>query len=139
MAKEEPMWRSSQLKKKDPVGFNMEPTEKKEEKAQSHSAGKPSLCGVWEWLDQDFLMECVEQMKHPVEVDKKYPKDNWQTGVGDQAFIKARIESAQRHLTKLATSDIMKEARDDETNRHETAAVMANMMMVFHCLMGEKK
>jgi len=107
-------------------------------KAQSHSAGKPSLCDIWRWLDQDFLMECVGQMQHPVEATKKYPKDNWKNGVGDQDFIDARIESAQRHLTKLATAAIMKEARDDETSQHEAACVMVNVMMIYHSLFGGK-
>lgn len=151
MAKEEPMWRSAQLRGKNTVGFVMKEDGVDDEgkarmfiapdtdKAQSHSAGKPALCDIWKWLDQDFLMECVGQMQHPVEAMKKYPKDNWKKGVGDQDFIEARIESAQRHLTKLATSAIMKEARDHETSQHETACVMVNMMMVFHSLMGDKE
>lgn len=149
MAKEEPMQLSNYRSGEPPVfscdvrgsnvvGYNVKDKVEISSKAQSHSDGKPSLCDIWKWLDQDFLLECAEQMKFPVEVMKKYPKDNWKQGVGDEQFIKARLESAQRHLTKLINADIMKEARDDETNKHETVCVMVNMMMMYHSMFGGK-
>lgn len=103
-------------------------------KAQSKSEGKPRLTNIWKWLDEDFLLEVAEQMRQPVEVMKKYPKDNWKNGKGDEGFIDDRIESAQRHLRTLANSLDKKNARDFETHVHEAAAVTANMMIVFYSL-----
>lgn len=104
-----------------------------QEKAQSHSLGKKPLTNIWEWLDEDFLLAMAETMRIPVEVLGKYPKNNWKKGVGDKDFIKARLNSLQRHLVK----HIQGEFEDEETGQEHITMVAVNAMMIFHSLKGE--
>ena len=98
-------------------------------KAQSKSDGKPKYLDIFRWLDPDFLLEMVKAMKVPVEEIKKYPKDNWKLGKGDDLFIQDRGESSLRHLVK----ETLGEKVDKETGAAHQAHEAVNAMMRWYC------
>ena len=100
-----------------------------EEKALSHSEGKPKLGNIWRWLDENFLLALSEQGRIPVEELKKYPKENWKVGAPDVDFIQARLESAQRHLREEIKNP---GSVDAETGQSNLVCVAYNCMMAWY-------
>lgn len=100
-----------------------------EEKALSHSEGKPKLGNIFRWLDEDFLLAMAEQGRISVEDMKKYPKNNWQTGAPDEEFIEARFESALRHLREEIKNP---GSVDHETGQSNLVCVAYNCMMAHY-------
>lgn len=99
-----------------------------EERAISKSSGKPKLLDIHKWLDQDFLLEMARGMRDPVEVLKKYPKNNWKLGAPDCEFAALRLESAMRHLVAHMSGELV----DSETGIAHLAMAANNLMMVFY-------
>ena len=95
-------------------------------RAMSKSEGKPKLGNIFRWLDEEFLLLMAEGMRVPVEVLKKYPKNNWKSGKGDEGFAEARKESALRHLRAALNGEDI----DVEVGVSHLAMVAINCMMV---------
>ena len=89
--------------------------------------GKLPVTDIWDWLDEEFLLEMTEVMKAGAE---KYEKDNWRLGT---SFSK-RLNSAQRHLIKFLRG----KDNDKELGTNHLAMVAINCMMVYHWLKSGK-
>src|SRR3990167_7408056 len=102
------------------------------QKALSHGEkeGKLPLANIFLWLDEEFLVLMSEAMRVPVEELKRYPKDNWKNGRGDQDFIKARFNCAARHLAEAVKNPL---SVDSETQLPHLIHLAVNAMMLWRC------